>query len=64
MGGIGDQLAYVPQPVQLLLAGIGALFLTSKALSYVKFVLGVFLLSGTSVCAPEHPAHLSLMSKH
>lgn len=55
MGVLPDQLAHVPQPIQLLLAGVGALFLTSKALSYVKFLLGVFLLSGTSVSHPENP---------
>ncbi|OLN97414.1 Very-long-chain 3-oxoacyl-CoA reductase [Colletotrichum chlorophyti] len=49
MAGLTDQLAHVPQSIQLLLAGVGALFLTSKALSYVKFLLGVFLLNGTSL---------------
>ncbi|KAF6822176.1 3-ketoacyl-reductase [Colletotrichum musicola] len=49
MFSVTDYIGNLPQPVQLVLASVGALFLTSKALSYVKFLLGVFVLSGTSL---------------
>ncbi|TDZ30923.1 Very-long-chain 3-oxoacyl-CoA reductase [Colletotrichum sidae] len=49
MAGITDHIGNLPQPVQLLLAGVGALFLSSKLLSYVKFLLGAFVLGGTSL---------------
>lgn len=54
MQGITDYIGQLPQPVQLVLASVGALFLANKALAYVKFLLGVFVLSGNNVCKPHH----------
>ncbi|KAH0427953.1 hypothetical protein CcaCcLH18_09312 [Colletotrichum camelliae] len=49
MQGITDYIGQLPQPVQLVLASVGALFLANKALAYVKFLLGVFVLSGSNL---------------
>ncbi|KAL0933437.1 3-ketoacyl-reductase [Colletotrichum truncatum] len=49
MKGVTDYIGQLPEPVQLVLASIGALFLANKALGYVKFLLGVFVLSGTNL---------------
>lgn len=49
MESLTDLVASVPQGVQWALAGIGALYLGSKALNCLSLVLNVFLLSGTSV---------------
>lgn len=49
MTNFNDIVANVPQPVQWAFAGIGALYVGSKVLSYLQFVLGVFVLSGTNV---------------
>jgi hypothetical protein len=51
MDAITDFLDNVPQPLQWGLAGIGALFLGSKILSYLQLVLSAFVLGGTNVCA-------------
>lgn len=39
----------IPGEVQLACAGVGALYLGCKALSYFRFILSVFVLSGTNV---------------
>lgn len=49
MTAIADFLQNVPQPLQWGLAGIGALFLGSKILSYLQLVLSAFVLGGTNV---------------
>ena len=55
MESITSFLEKVPQPVQLALAGIGALYLGSKFFSYLQLVLSSFLLPGTNVRnAPPH----------
>ncbi|PHH91195.1 hypothetical protein CDD83_1381 [Cordyceps sp. RAO-2017] len=43
------QLPAVPQPAQWALAGIGALWLASKLLSYLQLVLSAFVFSGTDL---------------
>ncbi|KAK7956470.1 uncharacterized protein PG986_005692 [Apiospora aurea] len=49
MAYMNDVLSVVPQSILLGFAGIGALFLGSKALSYLQFFLNVFVLSGTNL---------------
>ena len=49
MAVTNDILSAVPQLVLLGFAGIGALYLGSKTLSYLQFFLNVFVLSGTNV---------------
>lgn len=49
MQGITDYIGQLPEPVQLILASVGFLFLANKSLGYVKFLLGVFVLGGTNV---------------
>ena len=49
MANINDMLSAVPQSLLLGFAGIGALYLGSKALGYLQFFLNVFVLSGTNV---------------
>ncbi|KAK8080270.1 hypothetical protein PG997_008088 [Apiospora hydei] len=49
MANMNDVLSVVPQSILLGFAGIGALFLGSKALSYLQFFLNVFVLSGTNL---------------
>lgn len=49
MANINDILSAVPQSLLLGFAGIGALYLGSKTLAYLQFLLNVFVLSGTNV---------------
>ncbi|KAF4974792.1 hypothetical protein FZEAL_8346 [Fusarium zealandicum] len=49
MDSISDFLQRVPQPLQWGLAGIGALVLGSKLLSYLQLVLSAFVLGGTNL---------------
>ncbi|KAM5345254.1 hypothetical protein ACJ41O_011116 [Fusarium nematophilum] len=49
MDAISDFLQRVPQPLQWGLAGIGALVLGSKLLSYLQLVLSAFVLGGTNL---------------
>ncbi|KAF4345010.1 3-ketoacyl reductase [Fusarium beomiforme] len=49
MDAVTDFLHNVPQPLQWGLAGIGALFLGSKILSYLQLVLSAFVLGGTNL---------------
>lgn len=43
------QLPPVPKSAQLALACVGALWLASKLLSYLRLVLSTFVLSGVNV---------------
>ena len=45
----------VPQPVQWAFAGIGALYVGYKVLSYVNFLLDCFVLGGTNVSLSSNP---------
>ncbi|KAH8880281.1 NAD(P)-binding protein [Thozetella sp. PMI_491] len=49
MDKINEIFSAVPQGAQWALAGVGALFLGSKVLAYLQFVLNVFVLSGTDL---------------
>lgn len=49
MDALNDAMTAIPQPVFWVLAGLGALFVGSKALSCLQFVLNVFILSGTNL---------------
>lgn len=49
MPNFNEIVANVPQAIQWAFAGIGALYVGSKVLGYLQFVLGVFVLSGTNV---------------
>ena len=49
MTAIAEFLENVPQPLQWGLAGVGALFLGSKILSFLQLVLSAFVLGGTNV---------------
>lgn len=49
MAAIAEFLENVPQPLQWGLAGVGALFLGSKILSFLQLVLSAFVLGGTNV---------------
>ena len=66
MAGLNQLLASVPQSAQWALAVVGALYLGSKVMSYLRLVLNVFPLSGTSVRAssllaiPSSPARIPL----
>ena len=53
MDSVYEFLQNVPQPVQWAFAGIGALFLGSKILSYLQLVLNTFVLPGTNVRTPR-----------
>ncbi|ROW01076.1 hypothetical protein VSDG_02863 [Cytospora chrysosperma] len=44
-----DYLKSIPQPVQSAFAGVGALYVASRVLSYVQLVLNLFVLSGTNL---------------
>ncbi|KAL7627248.1 hypothetical protein AAE478_001437 [Parahypoxylon ruwenzoriense] len=46
---VNNVLASIPQGVQLAFAGLGALFLIFKLLSFLRLLLSVFFLSGTSL---------------
>jgi hypothetical protein len=52
----------VPQPVQYGLAGVGALFLTTKLFGFFRLLLSAFVLGGTNVrhkgtCKLEETLH-------
>lgn len=49
MSNVTEFLANVPQPIQWALAGVGAVYVGNRLLSYVQFILNVFVLSGTNV---------------
>ncbi|CAJ2514306.1 Uu.00g024250.m01.CDS01 [Anthostomella pinea] len=49
MESIHNAVAAVPRGVQLGLAGVGALFVGSKVLSFLRLVLSMFVLSGTNL---------------
>ncbi|KAI1373997.1 short chain dehydrogenase [Hypoxylon crocopeplum] len=49
MDSVNDALASVPHSVQLSLAGLGALFIGSKLLDFLRLFLSIFILSGTSL---------------
>ncbi|KAI1347077.1 hypothetical protein F5Y01DRAFT_257570 [Xylaria sp. FL0043] len=49
MDAIYNVIAAVPRPVQLALAGVGALWVGSKTLSVLHLVLSMFVLSGTNL---------------
>lgn len=49
MDAIASFLQRVPQAVQWSLAGVGALYLGAKLLSYLQLVLSAFVLGGTNV---------------
>lgn len=49
MTNFNEIVANVPQPVQLALAGVGALYLGSHVLGYLRFLLNIFVLSGNNV---------------
>lgn len=52
MDSVNDFLSSIPQSVVLTFAGLGALFVASKLLSFLSLFLSVFILSGTNVCFP------------
>lgn len=49
MDAVIGLLQRVPQAVQLGLIAIGALFVGSKAISFLRLVLNTFVLSGVNV---------------
>ncbi|KAI0017238.1 3-ketoacyl-CoA reductase [Xylariomycetidae sp. FL0641] len=49
MESVKEALASIPQSVQLALAGVGALFIGSKVLSFLQLFLNLFVLSGTNL---------------
>ncbi|OTB00578.1 hypothetical protein M426DRAFT_324235 [Hypoxylon sp. CI-4A] len=49
MGSLNEALASIPQGVQLAFAGLGALFVASKAWSFLHLFLSIFVLSGTNL---------------
>lgn len=49
MVSISEFVAHVPQSVQWALAGVGALFVGGKVLSYLQLLLNLFVLSGVNV---------------
>ncbi|KAI1815837.1 hypothetical protein GGS20DRAFT_541589 [Poronia punctata] len=49
MDSIQNAIASVPHTVQLALAGLGALWIGTKALSFIRLVLCMFVLSGTNL---------------
>lgn len=44
-----DYVKNIPQPVQLAFAGVGAIYLASRVVSYVQLLLNLFVLSGTNL---------------
>lgn len=58
MAGITEILSSVPQPVQWALAGVGAIVVASRVLSYVQLLLELFVLSGTNVSAPRSTTYM------
>ncbi|KAI1382700.1 short chain dehydrogenase [Hypoxylon trugodes] len=49
MDNLNSALASIPQGVQLTFAGLGALFVASKLLSFLRLLLSTFILSGTNL---------------
>lgn len=49
MAGLFETLGSIPAPVQWAFAGIGALYVSSKLLSYTRLLLDIFILSGTNL---------------
>ncbi|KAL1895466.1 hypothetical protein Sste5346_005273 [Sporothrix stenoceras] len=49
MEAIRSFIAAIPSPVTATFAAVGALFLGSKVLSYLGFLLNIFVLSGTNL---------------
>ncbi|KAI1444149.1 short chain dehydrogenase [Annulohypoxylon stygium] len=49
MDSVNDFLSSIPQSVVLTFAGLGALFVASKLLSFLSLFLSVFILSGTNL---------------
>ncbi|RKU48869.1 hypothetical protein DL546_008164 [Coniochaeta pulveracea] len=49
MVSISEFVAHVPQSVQWALAGVGALFVGGKVLSYLQLLLNLFVLSGVNL---------------
>ncbi|KAK6212739.1 hypothetical protein LQW54_005006 [Pestalotiopsis sp. IQ-011] len=49
MTNFNEIVANVPQPVQLALAGVGALYLGSHVFGYLRFLLNIFVLSGNNL---------------
>ncbi|KAJ9156385.1 Very-long-chain 3-oxoacyl-CoA reductase [Pleurostoma richardsiae] len=49
MESVKQLVASIPQPVQWAFAGVGALYLSSRVLSYVHLLLNLFVLSGTNL---------------
>ena len=49
MDTIDNAIAAVPRATQLALAGLGAVWLGSKALSLLHLFMSIFILSGASV---------------
>ncbi|TGJ78610.1 hypothetical protein E0Z10_g10151 [Xylaria hypoxylon] len=49
MDTIHDAIAAVPRTAQLALGGLGALWVGSKVLSFLRLVLSMFVLSGTNL---------------
>ncbi|KAI0393811.1 hypothetical protein F5Y17DRAFT_284551 [Xylariaceae sp. FL0594] len=49
MNSFQNAVAAVPQPVQLALAGLGAFWVGSKLVSFVRLILCMFVLSGTNL---------------
>jgi 17beta-estradiol 17-dehydrogenase / very-long-chain 3-oxoacyl-CoA reductase len=54
MDAVNELLQRVPQAVQLGLIAVGALFLGSKLLSFLRLVLNSFVLSGVNVSLMRH----------
>lgn len=52
MDSVSSVLESVPQSLQLAFAGLGALFVGSQLLGFLRFFLNVFILSGTNVSVP------------
>lgn len=55
MATFAEVIASIPLPVQLAFAVVGLLFLASKVASYLRVLLGLFVLGGTNVGNPRLP---------
>ncbi|KAI1334485.1 3-ketoacyl-CoA reductase [Xylariaceae sp. FL0016] len=49
MDAVNSAIAAIPQSIQLAFAGVGALFVGSKILNFLRLFLSVFILSGTNL---------------
>ncbi|TPX11781.1 uncharacterized protein E0L32_007518 [Thyridium curvatum] len=49
MDAIKSFFVHIPQPAQWFLAGVGALYISSKVLAYVDILVKLFVLSGTNL---------------